>query len=118
MGGCGVRKYEGNYSLAVERIEQLEGELKNKDAVRLWNENEKLKEANRILREGLEFYATPENFENGVINSIDIVTLTKTIGRIVRHYSDIPTKEEVWVGGRIARAALEQADKIMKGGEG
>lgn len=38
-------------------IEQLETELKNKDAVRLWNECEKLRAANQVLRDGLKFYA-------------------------------------------------------------
>jgi hypothetical protein len=81
-----VRKHEGNYSLAVERIEQLEAELKNKDAVRLWNENEKLKEANRILRDALESIIKYE-------------------------YTDGHMKDAVG-------ATLEQADKIMEGGEG
>lgn len=44
------------------KIAQLEADLRNKDAVRLWNENEKLTEANRILREGLEFYVEGTEF--------------------------------------------------------
>ena len=38
---------------ANQRIAELEAELKNKDAVRLWNECEKLREQNRILIDGI-----------------------------------------------------------------
>jgi hypothetical protein len=79
------------------KIEQLEVELKNKDAVRLWNENEKLKEANRILRDGLELQSslcecgtTTQHFPNGEHRGIDL-------------------HDEI-------EKALEQADKIMEGG--
>jgi hypothetical protein len=72
------------------RIKQIKAELKNKDAVRLWNENEKLKEANRILRDGLGYYANNcamDDFQSDCC-------------------------------GDSARQALEQADKIMEGDEG
>jgi hypothetical protein len=106
MGGCGVNLYKpGKYihedelNQAQKRIEQLEAELKNRDAVRLWNENEKLKEANRILCEALEFYG---NDGPGFICMCE------------EEVGDGPMSG--WVqcdSGDNARTALEQADKII-----
>jgi hypothetical protein len=110
MGGCGVNLYKpGKYKYihedelnqAQKRIEQLEAELKNKDAVRLWNENEKLKEANRILRDGLNI--VKEGLEN-------------CDWECRRCDKDpVMTKTDIY---KFTVEALEQADKIMEGGEG
>jgi hypothetical protein len=86
------------YEAQQKRIEQLEAELKNEDAVRLWNENEKLKEANLILRDGLD-------------------KLHIKVGSCA--YSDSHQWGNVMeLVYRTSKQALEQADKIMEGDEG
>ena len=63
------------------------------------------------LVESLNFYANPNNFENGVINSADIMPATKITGRIVRFHTDYPTEVQAWVGGKLARKALADLRK-------
>jgi hypothetical protein len=117
MGDCGVNLYKpGKYihedelNQAQKRIEQLEAELKNKDAVRLWNENEKLKEANRILRDGLRFYSLKSNY-SCVDEGRNYMSDYKTYELDEETYADVEL-------GTRSKQALEQADKIMEGDEG
>jgi hypothetical protein len=80
---------------------------------------QKLTEANRILRDGLEFYSKRSNWmftKNLPLPHIGIMRLTihendKDIGLLCEGNHDD-------CGGFKARKALEQADKIMEGGEG
>jgi hypothetical protein len=116
-----IYELESELTQARSDLSKWKDEYENvcKFATQYEEKAQKLTEANRILRDGLEFYSKRSNWmftKNLPLPHIGIMRLTihendKDIGLLCEGNHDD-------CGGFKARKALEQADKIMEGGEG
>lgn len=88
--------------------ENIKTGLKLSDAVRLIEENEKLKKSREVLRKALEFYGNWINSPDGIMHRSDCEA-------IFVHSPLEKDKNGIIVAGKKAREALKTANEIMEG---
>jgi predicted nuclease with TOPRIM domain len=108
------------YGLAMHERDELRAQMERLQSEhhfvvqagqRLREERDSLRAQCEKLAAALEFYAEKSNFEEGRIVSSDIEPSVKIVGLLISHASEVPTRVDVWVGGKHAREALAEYER-------